>query len=468
MVAGRFEVPEGWGVQAFQFALDCTPEQAACVRRQFGGRRYARNWAVRTLKSDIDAYRATGAETDKPSFFGLRARWNKAKQTECVDAGTGDPWWPEISKEAFADGIRAAVDSYWNWQQSRSGKRVGKRVGFPRFVKKGRDQDRVTFTTGAIRIEPDRRHVTLPRIGCVRVHENTRRLQRLLAKGQARILAVTVSRKGTRLIAAFRVLVQRPQQPRVATPDSRVGVDVGVRVLATIADRHGEVIERVPNPRPLEAALRELRHLSRRKSRRSKGSRRYSETTQQISRLHRRVADIRGHHIHCLTTRLAKTHGEIVVEGLDAAGMLRQKGLAGARARRRGLSDSALSEPRRQLSYKTRWYGSQLTIADRWYPSSKTCHTCGRVQNIGWAEHWTCSPADGGCGVTHQRDDNAAINLARYEDTDAESDSVVGPVRAAVKRGADRKTRPGRAGGYEARKGTGPRAGKQPRDGVPA
>ena len=468
MVAGRFEVPEGWGVQAFQFALDCTPEQAACVRRQFGGRRYALNWAVRTLKSDIDAYRATGAQTDKPSFFGMRARWNRAKQTECVDADTGEVWWPEISKEAFADGIRAAVDGYWNWQQSRSGKRAGKRVGFPRFAKKGRDQDRVTFTTGAIRVEPDRRHVTLPRIGCVRVQENTRRLQRLLANGRARIVAVTVSRKGTRLIAAFRVLVQRPQQPRVAHPDSRVGVDVGVRVLATVADRRGEVIERVSNPRPLEAALKELRHLSRRKSRRSKGSRRYSETTQQISRLHRRVADIRGHHIHRLTTRLAKTHGEIVVEGLDAAGMLRQKGLTGARARRRGLSDSALGEPRRHLAYKTRWYGSQLTIADRWYPSSKTCHACGRLQNIGWTEHWTCNPADGGCGVTHQRDDNAAINLARYEDTDAESGSVVGPVGAAVKRGADRKTQPGRAAGYEARKGTGPWAGKQPRDGVPA
>jgi putative transposase len=125
-----------------------------------------------------------------------------------------------------------------------------------------------------------------------------------------------------------------------------------VRVLATVADRRGEVIERVSNPRPLEAALKELRHLSRRKSRRSKGSRRYSETTQQMSRLHRRVADIRCYHIHRLTTRLAKTHGEIVVEGLDAAGMLRQKGLTGARARRRGLSDSALGEPRRQLDYK--------------------------------------------------------------------------------------------------------------------
>jgi putative transposase len=454
-------------VQAFQFALDCTPEQAACVRRQFGGRRYAHNWAVRTLRSDIDAYHATGVETDKPSLAGLRKRWNKAKHTECIDADTGEMWWPEISKEAFADGIRAAVDGYWNWQQSRSGKRAGRRVSFPRFAKKGRDRDRVTFTTGAIRIERDRRHVTLPRIGCVRVHENTRRLQRLLAKGHARILAVTVSRKGTRLIAAFRVLVQRPQQSRVTHPDSRVGVDVGVRVLATVANSKGEVIERVPNPRPLETALRKLRYLSRRKSRRSRGSRRYIETTRQISRLHRRVADVRGHHIHCLTTHLAKTHGEIMVEGLDAAAMLRQKGLTGARARRRGLSDSALGEPRRQLAYKARWYGSHLTIADRFYPSSKTCHVCGHKQEIGWAEHWTCSPAHGGCGTIHQRDDNAAINLARYEVTDAASDSVVGPVRAAVKRGADRKTRSVRASGCEARKGRSHKAAEQPRDGVP-
>ena len=86
----------------------------------------------------------------------------------------------------------------------------------------------------------------------MRVHESTRRLERLLAKGRARILAVTVSRKGTRLVAAFRVLVRRPQQPGVTDPGSRVGVDVGVRVLATVATREGEVIERVPNPRPLE------------------------------------------------------------------------------------------------------------------------------------------------------------------------------------------------------------------------
>jgi putative transposase len=88
-----------------------------------------------------------------------------------------------------------------------------------------------------------------------------------------------------------------------------------VRVLATVASLHGEVIERAPNPRPLEAALRELRHLSRERSRRTRDSRRYTQTQRKISRLQRRVASIRSHHIHALTTRLAKTHGEIVVEG---------------------------------------------------------------------------------------------------------------------------------------------------------
>jgi putative transposase len=430
----RFKVPDGWTVQAFAFALDCTLQQEACLRRQFGGRRYARNWAVCTLKDDITRYRETGEQTEAPSLAGLRKRWNQAKDAKCTDAGTGETWWPQISKEAFADGIKAAVDAYWNWQSSRTGTRRGRRVGFPRFAKKGRDRDRVTFTTGAVRVEPDRRHVTLPRIGTVRVHENTRRLQRLTAQGRARILAVTVSRRGTRLVAAFRVLIQRPVQPRVAMPGSRAGVDVGVRVLATVATSEGTVTERVPNPRPLEAALKELRHLSRERSRRIRGSRRYIQTQTRITRLQRRVANIRAHHIHVLTTRLAKTHGEIVVEGLDTAGMLRQKDLTGARARRRGLSDSALGETRRQLGYKTGWYGSRLIVAGRFYPSSKTCCACGHVQEIGWAEHWTCEQ----CGTSHQRDDNAAVNLARYEEAGLAGTTAVGPVGAAVKRGADR------------------------------
>ncbi|AGM31598.1 putative transposase (plasmid) [Mycobacteroides abscessus subsp. bolletii 50594] len=458
----RFEIPDGWCVQAFRFTLDPTEAQAANLARHFGARRKAFNWTVAALKADIEAWHADGIETAKPSLRVMRKRWNTVKDEVCVNAETGVVWWPECSKEAYADGIAGAVDAYWNWQTSRAGNRAGKRVGFPRFKKKGHDADRVCFTTGAMRVEPDRRHLTLPVIGTVRTHENTRRIERLIAKGRARLLAVSVRRNGTRLDASVRVLVQRPQQPRVALPHSRVGVDVGVRRLATVADADGTVLEHVPNPRPLDAALRELRHVSRARSRCTKGSRRYRERTTEMSRLHRRVSDVRTHHLHVLTTRLAKTHGRIVVEGLDAAGMLRQKGLPGARARRRGLSDAALGTPRRHLSYKTGWYGSSLVVADRWFASSKTCHACRHVQDIGWGEYWTCDATAGGCGTTHQRDDCAAINLARYEETP----SVVGSVGAAVKRGADRKTRPNRAGGYEARKGSSRKAAEQPRDGV--
>lgn len=454
----RLEVPEGWTVQAFCFTLDPTVEQAAGLARHFGARRKAFNWTVATLKSDIAAWHATGVETDKPSLRVLRKRWNQVKDEVCVDAETGAVWWPECSKEAYADGIDGAVDAYWNWQQSRAGTRAGKRVGFPRFKRKGRDADRVCFSTGAMRVEPDRRHLTLPVIGTVRTHENTRRIERLIRAGRARVLAISVRRNGTRLDASVRVLVQRPQRPHVALPGSRVGVDVGVRRLATVATAGGGVIEQVPNPRPLEAAMRGLRQVSRARSRCVKGSRRYRERTLELSRLHRRVNDVRTYHLHVLTTRLAKTHGRIVVEGLDAAGMLRQKGLPGARARRRGLSDAAMGTPRRHLTYKTAWYGSQVVVAGRWFPSSKTCHLCGHVQHIGWDEKWQCAQ----CLVTHQRDDNAAVNLARYE----KPVSVVGPVGAAVKRGADPKTGPSPAGGREARKGTGHPAGEQPRDGV--
>src|SRR5574337_460720 len=427
-----FEVPDGWTVQAFRFTLDPTADQARSLARHFGARRKAFNWTVAALKADIEAWHATGVETAKPSLRLLRKRWNIVKNDVCVNGETGVAWWRQCSKEAYADGVRGAVDAYWNWQQSRAGKRDGKPMGFPRLKKKGRDQDRVSFTTGALRVE------------------------RLIAKGRARVLAITVRRNGARLDASVRVLVQRPQQPNLALPESRIGVDVGVRRLGTVANEDGTVLEQVPNPRPLDTALQELRHASRARSRCTKGSRRYRERTTEISRLHRRVNDVRTHHLHVLTTRLAQTHGQIVVEGLDAAAMLRQKGLPGARARRRGLSDAALGTPRRHLSYKTGWYGSQLVVADRWFPSSKTCHSCGHVQDIGWDEHWTCD------ACSDQRDDNAAVNLARYE----EPISVVGPVGAAVKRGADRKTRPGRAGGCEARKGRSRTAAEQPRDWV--
>jgi hypothetical protein len=168
-----------------------------------------------------------------------------------VNRDTGQAWWRACSKQAYSDGVAAAVDAYWNWQQSRAGARAGRRVGFLRVKKTGRDGDRVSFTTGAVRVEADRRHVRLPVIGTVGTHENTRGLERRIRAGRARILAISVGRNGDRIDASVHVLVKRPIQARVALPQSRVGVDVGVRVLATVATANGAVIERVENPRPL-------------------------------------------------------------------------------------------------------------------------------------------------------------------------------------------------------------------------
>jgi hypothetical protein len=109
MTVARFGIPGGWSAQAFCFALDPSPEQAACLRRLSGGRRHARNWAVRTLKADLDRHQQTGERAAAPSLAGPRKRWNRVKDAGCTDAETGQVWWPHVSKEAFADGIKGAV-----------------------------------------------------------------------------------------------------------------------------------------------------------------------------------------------------------------------------------------------------------------------------------------------------------------------------------------------------------------------
>jgi len=437
----RYAAPDGQIIQAFTFALEPTLEQSAQIARFFGARRKAFNWTLDQMKGDLEHFRETGESGAPPSFYSLRKRWNAEKGTVCVNTDTGERWWPEISKEVFADGVRGATDAYWRWQQSRSGQIKGRRVGFPRFKKRGKDRDRFSFTTGTMRLEADRRHLTLPVLGTMRTHENTRRIERLIALDRAKILGVTVSRQGERVVAAVRVAVARPQQAGVAQPDSVVGVDVGVRRLATVATTN-EVIGELANPNALEHRLKELRRLQRQRARRTHGSSRYRETAAKITRLHSEVAHTRQNTIHVFTTNLAKTHGVLVVEGLDAASLLQQKGLPGARARRRDLSDAAMGEIRRQLRYKCPWYGSILIEADRYFPSSKTCHACGHVQTIGSSEHWICEE----CSSSHQRDDNAAINLARW--------ASLGSVGAPVKRGAEHQTESHSAAGDDTRKGS--------------
>ena len=203
-----------------------------------------------------------------------------------------------------------------------------------------------------------------------------------------------------------------------------IGVDLGVRDMLVAAATDGTVLARVPAPKPLAAAQARLRALQRKAARQAgpdrragqRAWRRWRRTQARIGRVHARAADLRRDTLHKATTALAQRHQVIVVEDLNVTGMSRRKPGAGrgGRGLNRAIADAAPAGLRRQLACKSTWYGSRLVVADRWYPSSKTCSACGVVKaKLALAErNWTCE----GCGALHDRDVNAAINLARLSE----------------------------------------------------
>ncbi|SCE89338.1 putative transposase [Micromonospora haikouensis] len=419
-------------IQAYRFALDLSPAQERAVLAHAGAARVAHNWALVRVKAVMDqrvAERTYGTPDElltpavSWSLPGLRRAWNAAK-------GDVAPWWRECSKEAFNTGLDALARALKNWADSRSGKRAGRPVGFPRFKSRRRSMPSVRFTTGAIRVEPDRMHVVLPRLGRLKLHECARKLARRLDNGTARIMSATVRRDGGRWHVAFTCEVERVER-NPARPESVVGVDIGIKHLAVLST--GELVD---NPRHLAAARARLRTLGRALSRKTgpdrrtgrRPSKRWERAAARVGSAHARVANLRRDGLHKLTTRLAREHGTIVVEDLNVSGMLRNRRLA------RHIADAGFAEIRRQLTYKTEWNGGRLLIADRWYPSSKTCSGCGTVKaKLALSEReYHCEA----CGLIMDRDRNAALNLAALA---AEFDTAgSGPVAA---RGADQKTR---------------------------
>lgn len=396
-VARRYEIPDGWTARGFTFEV-AWPADRSVVLSHFGARRYAKNWAIAQVKADMDARKANPDHSSVPwDFYSLRNAWNAAKRDVA-------PWWADNSKEAYASGIQDAVRALDNWRASRNGARKGRRVGFPRFESKRKGHDAIRFTTGAIRVEPDRRTIVLPKIGRLESKENTRRLQRKIGKGDARILNATLTQRWGRLYVSFGCIV-RQQRPAPTMPDVRAGVDLGLRALATIADTAGTIIT-VPNPAPLRAALNERRRAGRQMSRRIQGSRGWRAAKAKLTAMDRAAVGIRKNAIHNLTTMLASTYGEVVVEDLDMAGMKRSMG---RRAFRRSVSDAGLGMVRPMLGYKTGWRGGTLTVADRWYPSSQIHHGCGcrLVAPSRLAKVLACAVT----GEAVDRDVNAALNL---------------------------------------------------------
>lgn len=405
----KFQPRTGFTVRAYQFALEPTEQQADQLRSNCGGQRFAYNWGLNRVKANIaqrDAERSYGVAEDEltPSLnwsaYSLRKDWNQAKHEAA-------PWWAENSKEAYASGLANLATALTNWNSSKNGQRKGPKMRFPRFKSAKRSTWSATFTTGAFGLaKQDRRHVKLPTIGTVRTHESTRKLARRIEADTARLLKATVSHRRGRWFVSLQAEVQR-DQPQPATTGGTVGVDLGVKHLAVLSTG-----EHVPNPKHLDRAQRKLSRLQRKASRRrgpdkrsgQEPSNRWRKAQRRVAQLHTQVSNARRDGLHQLSTRLVRQFDTIAVEDLNIAGMTRNRRLA------RHIADAGMGELRRQLDYKTNWNGRNLVVADRWYPSSKTCSGCGVVKvKLRLSERTFQCDA---CGLSLDRDLNAARNLA--------------------------------------------------------
>jgi putative transposase len=419
---------------AFKFCLDPTTEQQRALARHAGAARFAYNQCLAMVKDALDA-RSTGAAVDVPfTAIDLINGFNEWKKSETAgrmfvvdqqgvaEIGvTGLPWRYQVCQQVFEGGAVDCAVALDAWRDAR--KRHGRRVGFPKFKQKASatpsfrlrnkqaKRDKPLIYVGGAHA----RSVTLPRIGTVRVHNDTRPLRRMLSNGRAKILFATISYRAGRWWVALNVeaaeLHPAARHPARSDGDHAgwIGVDRGLSAFAVAATADGREVARFDRPpKPLATAMRQQRRMAKSLSRKKKGSNNRRDARARLARHHNHVRNVRQHFLHSVSNELVKTHDRFVLEDLNVAGMMRNRRLAQA------ISDAGWSEFARQLVYKSRWHGATLIKADRWYPSSQICWRCGtRKGELQLTDRvFTCE-----CGHKSDRDLNAAVNLARCGET---------------------------------------------------
>jgi len=261
-----------------------------------------------------------------------------------------------------------------------------KRSDYPKFKKKGH-YDSFTIDTGGRPIPVGGTSIKLPTIGWVKTHEG---LPHTTCK------SITISRTANSWFIAF--AYEQEHEPTAKKHDV-VGVDLGIKELATLST--GVVFQ---NPKHYKTHLAKLKRLSKVFARKVKGSENRHKAKIQLARHHAKIANLRKNTLHQITTYLCKNHAKIVVEDLNVSGMLKNHNLAQV------IADCGFYEFKRQLEYKAKKFGCEIIVADRWFPSSKTCSNCGHIQDMPLKERtYDC----GSCGHSMDRDLNAAINLSR-------------------------------------------------------
>jgi putative transposase len=442
----------------FRFTLDPTPEQVAQLTRHAGASRFAYNQCLRFVTDALASRESDPSVTVPWSSFDLINAFNAWKRSGTAgrvfvaardgvitERAVGLTWRREVSAQVFEE---AAVDlgrALAAYAKADSGTIQGHRSGFPRPKRKGRCRDSFRIRNRIsrsgrchIRIgENHARSILLPTIGVVRVHDDTRRLRRLLRPVEhhrplknapalaprARLLFATVARHGDRWMIALNVEApdfheeRRHRASSVGYGKEFVGIDRGIAAFAVAATANGLEVARFYAPRPLARRLTRMQLRAQAVSRAKRGSRNRYKAVSQLAREHARIANIRKNFLHRVSSELAKTHSQLAIEDLATANLIRNKHLS------RAIADVGWGEFARQLSYKADWFGGELVTCDRWFASTKICSACGTTKKqLRLAERtFRCSS----CGLMVDRDSNAAANLAAWADA-----AVLAPAQA--------------------------------------
>jgi putative transposase len=359
---------------AYEIRIYPSAAQRELSERTFGCCRWVYNRCLETRKAE---YEKTGKS---PSVYQLQKLVTTWKRTDA-------PWLAEVDSHALqqaAVNLGRAFDGFFRRC------RTGGKPGYPRFKSK-RDARQSYRTNWGISV-PDARHIKLPKLGLVKA--------RISRPVKGRIVSATIKRVPSGKYFCVLGVEDAPVEewPEARTPV--MGVDAGVKDLATRSDGI-----KIANPKAFAKGERKLAREQRRLSRKQKGSKRREKQKRKVALVHERIANQRKDAIHKATTSIVRESQAVAVEDLNVRGMEKNRHLA------KSVSDASLPEMARQLEYKCAWHGRGFVKVGRFYPSSKTCSTCGHVLDelpLSVRE-WTCPV----CGASHDRDLNAAVNIAR-------------------------------------------------------
>ena len=222
--------------------------------------------------------------------------------------------------------------------------------------------------------------------------------KRYLYKNKESIKSITITKTKTGKYFAS-ILVDGDLLRVMHKPiNGSIGIDLGIKTLMVFSN--GETID---NPKWIRSNEKQLKKLQKQLSKKEKGSNNRDKARLKLAKKYEKINNQKRDFTNNLTTKIINENQVIILEDLNVSGMMQNYKLA------KSIQELSLYEIRRQLEYKAKWYGRELIIIDRWFPSSKLCSECGykKTDLTLKDREWTCPS----CGKHHDRDLNAAINI---------------------------------------------------------